>query len=428
MITIINQPYPWAVRGQKLMIVASSGATANDGFRYGVEVTIDSETYNFFLPAAPDSRLYFDLAPLLQGMRNYEPLGWHFETDSTLNDATPQTINFTLTEWWVVAGVLTLNEGSEEEGEEMIAINGYFQVTDAFKPNVQTGVQSVKYSLNNNTSLAMSDRLADTHYFPYASTFATSNNNLITWIPAFEDDYGLLCIPGNDTYLSNNNLITNLDITIFSSSGAPTNQQIALAGHDVEALPVYPANLNDWVGLTVKPSLFPGWRYIQVRLTGAGNAVYSLNYRFYNAALYGQKDCWNDKIRLGWVNSRGGWDYFNFIKKSEFTNEIERKKYRKVLFNGNTSIFNANDRGLTDRRNMVQRVMNITSDYIQENEFKLLRSLLASNQVTWLTTENGKPIDIPVNIDDTSYVEKKTRDGKLYNLTLKVRMANEYWT
>jgi len=35
---------------------------------------------------------------------------------------------------------------------------------------------------------------------------------------------------------------------------------------------------------------------------------------------------------------------------------------------------------------------------------------------------------IAVNIDDSTYVEKRTYDGKLYNLTLKVRMANEYWT
>jgi hypothetical protein len=33
-----------------------------------------------------------------------------------------------------------------------------------------------------------------------------------------------------------------------------------------------------------------------------------------------------------------------------------------------------------------------------------------------------------VNIDDTSYTEKTSYEGKLYNLTLKVRIANEYWT
>jgi hypothetical protein len=131
---------------------------------------------------------------------------------------------------------------------------------------------------------------------------------------------------------------------------------------------------------------------------------------------------------LGWVNSRGGWDYFNFTKKSEVSNEIQRKPYRKVLFNGTPTIFSTNDRGKTDRRNLVEQVITATSDYITEAEFALLRSLMVSNQVTWLSTDQGKAIEIPVNMEDTSYVEKKIRDGKLYNVTIKFKAANEYWT
>jgi hypothetical protein len=360
-------------------------------------------------------------------MRNYEPLNFHFSTDDTVDDLSKRTINFTLSEWWIVGGVLTEAEGSEEAGEEMIAINGYFQVIDAYKPNVETGTQKVKYSLTSNTSLAMSDRQTDTHSWYLASTwgFSPTGSNLI-WIPAFESDYGVLSIPGNDDYLSNNTPVT-LRITIFSSTGAPSSQDITLNNYDIEALPVYPANLNDWTGLTVKPSLFANWRCYQVQIV-SGLTQKSISYIFYNAGVYGQSDCHNDKIRLGWVNSREGWDYINFTKKSEMTDEIERKNYRKVLFNGTTSVFNLNDRGLQERRNIVQQVLTITSDYISEGEFKFLRSLLVSNQVTWLSTDAGKPVEIPVKLDDTTYVEKKTRDGKLYNVTLKVRIANEYWT
>ena len=109
----------------------------------------------------------------------------------------------------------------------------------------------------------------------------------------------------------------------------------------------------------------------------------------------------------------------------EFTDEIERKSYRKVLFNNSTSVFNSYDRGLKQRQNLAQRVLTITSDYIQKGEFELLRGLMVSNQVHWIQT-NGS--FIPVNIDETSFVEKNTADGKLYNVTMKVRMANEYWT
>ena len=427
-ITINDEPYAWALRGQKLMIIATSTETANTGFRYGIEVDIDGKVYNFYVPAAPDDKLYFDLAPLLDDMRNYEPLDYHFSTDNTEDDQSKRAVNVSLTEWWIVGGVLTEAEGSEVVLDEKLVVNGYFQVIDGYKPNVETGSQKVKQSLTSSTSLAMSDRKTDTHVFRLAQTwgFSAVPNSTSTWIPAYESDYGLLCIPGNSTYLSNNNAL-NIQINIFSSTGVPASQTIALNGYDIEALPVYPANLNDWTGLTVKPSLYPNWRLYQVVIKNASTNR-SINYVFYNVAKYGLTDCHNDKIRLGWVNSRGGWDYFNFTKRSEFTDEIERKTYRKVLFNGTTSVFSANDRGLQDRRNLMQQVLSITSDYISENEFTFLRSLLVSNQVTWLTTDAGKAVQIPVKLDDTNYTEKKTRDGKLYNLTLKVRIANEYWT
>ena len=422
-ITINDEPYAWALRGQKLMVIATSDETAQTGFRYGIEVDIDGQVYNFYVPAAPDNKLYFDLAPLLDDMRNYEPLDYHFSTDALQDDLSKRQVNVVLSEWWIVAGVLTQSEGSEVALDEKLAINGYFQVIDGYKPNVQTGSKKVKQSLNSNSSYMMSDRKETTHRFNLVSTWGFGGTPAI-WIPAYESDYGLLNIPGSAAYLSNNTP-TTLRIIITNSAGVTTAENISLNGYDIEALPVYPANLNDWAGLTVKPSLFPDWRFYSVYVTPS---VKSYQYIFYNVAKYGQVDCHNDKIRLGWVNSRGGWDYFNFTKRSEFTDEIDRKTYRKVLFNGTTTVFSANDRGLQDRRNLMQQVLSITSDYISEGEFLFLRSLLVSNQVTWLSTDAGKSIAIPVKLDDTNYTEKKTRDGKLYNLTLKVRIANEYWT
>ena len=425
MITIIDQPYEWAVRGQKLMIVASSTNTAQVGFRYGVEIDIDGTLYNFYVAAAPDGNLYFDVQSLLNDMRNYEPVNFHLTTDDTVDDLSKKVLNFTLTEWWIVGGILTEAEGSEEVGTECLIVNAYYQVKDGYKPSPESGNSAVKFSLTNGFSYAMSDRNVGTNNFAFASTWGVGTSNV--FIPSFETDYGVLCIPGNATYLSNN-AADKFTITIYSSAGAPTAQTITLDAYDIEALPVYPANLNDWTGLTVKPSLFPNWRFYEVKLFSSSNVTASESYIFYNAKAYGQSDCWWDKIRLGWVNSRGGWDYFNFTKKSEVSNEIQRKPYRKVLFNGGPTIFSTNDRGKTDRRNLVEQVITATSDYISEGEFTLLRSLMVSNQVTWLSTDQGKPIEIPVNMEDTSYVEKKTRDGKLYNVTIKFKAANEYWT
>ena len=223
-LSIIDEPYAWALRGQKLMVIASSTETAQNGFRYGVEVNIDGKLYNFYVPASPDDNLYFDLAPLLDDMRNYEPLGYHFSTDDTQDDGSKRFVNITLSEWWMVGGVLTQAEGSAVVLDEKLVVNGYFQVIDGYKPNVLTGSQKVKQSLTNNTSLAMSDRKTDTHVFKLAQTwgFAAVPNSTSTWIPAYESDYGLLCIPGNDLYLNNNDAL-NMQINIFSATGVPSS-------------------------------------------------------------------------------------------------------------------------------------------------------------------------------------------------------------
>ena len=425
-ITINDQPYTWALRGQKLMIRATSDETGNTGFKYGVQVILNGLPYQFYLSPAPDDKLYFDMAPLLDTMRNSEPQNFHFATDNTQQDNSGITLTFTLTEWWIVAGVFQENAGSAINGDNGLAVNGYFQVIDGYKPNVQTGGAAVKQALTNTSSYAMSDRNNNTSPFYLSETWSLGVATNSIWIPVLEQDYGVLSIPGNDTYLTNN-VVDRYTVTIFSSTGVPTQETIMLNGYDIENLPVYPANLNDWTALTVKPSLFPNWRCYTVGVLNSVNGK-SETYIFYNTHDYGQADCNFDNIRLGWVNSRGGWDYFNFTKKSEITNEIERKTFRKVLFNGTTAIFNANDRTLTQRQNLVQQVLTVTSDYITEGEFKLLRSLLASNQVTWITEYDSKFIEIPVNIDDTSYVEKRSSDGKLYNVTLRVRMSNQYNT
>jgi len=425
-ITIEDQPYTWALRGQKLMIVASSDETSNVGFKYGVSIELDGQAYNFFLTPAPDNKLYFDMQPLLDTMRNYEPQNFHFSTDDTQNDMSKIEFAITLEEWWLVDGVFTYG-GVRITGENGFAINGYFQVIDGYKPNVLTGSQKVKQSLTSTSSYMMSDRNNNTSPFYLSQTWGFGDAINSIWIPVLEKDYGVLSIPGNDTYLTNN-AATQFRITIFSSAGVPTQQTIALNAYDIEALPIYPANLNDWTALTVKPSLFPNWRCYTVAILNASNGQCSETYVFYNAHDYGQSDCNWDNIRLGWVNSRGGWDYFNFTKKSETTNEIERKQYRKVLFNGSPTIFSANDRSLLQRQNLAQQVITITSDYISEGEFQLLRSLLVSNQVTWLTEDAGKTVEVPVNIEDTSFVEKKNRDGKQYNVTLRMRLSNPYWT
>jgi hypothetical protein len=124
------------------------------------------------------------------------------------------------------------------------------------------------------------------------------------------------------------------------------------------------------------------------------------------------------------VSSRGGWDYFNFIKKNEWNNQIERKQYRRVLYRNSTEIFRPADRQLYDRENIVTRNMTITSDWLQEGEYVFLKNLLFSNQVQMINIDGTQT---PVSITDTAFSEKKERSGKKYNITLTITLSQDYW-
>jgi hypothetical protein len=426
-ITIEDQPYSWSARGQKLMIVASSTETAQDGFQYGV--TIDNNTtgqsFNFFISPAIDARLYFDLQSLIQ-LRNREAQGdaLHNLATSTLDDtSTWNSIDFSVAEWWIVAGVLTENAESGVAGTEILVDNQYYQPTDGYKPNPESGLQAIKFSMTSPASLAMSDRQVTAKYPPVFGTWGIAAGKIA--IAVREEDYGLLYVPGTANYLSNN-LANSCNITLVGSTGLPISASITMNDYEVEGLPVFPANLNDRVGFAAKPSSFPNWRYYRVQILSLASATVSVDYIFWNECVYGtQCECNWPNVRLAWVGARGGYEYFNFKKKSEYTTEVDRKVYKRPLFNSTPTIFYANDRGLNQRTNLAQRVLTVTSDYITQDEFIYLRGLLVSNQVHLL---NDDGTYIAVNIDDTSYAEKRTYDGKLYNVTLKVRIANEYWT
>ena len=80
---------------------------------------------------------------------------------------------------------------------------------------------------------------------------------------------------------------------------------------------------------------------------------------------------------------------------------------------------------LTDRETLVTQTLSVTSDWVQENEYVFLRSLLVSNEVHII---NDDGTFTPCSIEDTSFLERKERNGKLYNVQLKVKYSQNYWT
>lgn len=430
-LTLVDRPYNWTLRGQKLLYRISSTNIGEDGFKYGVSVTdaATGKVYTFFIDRSPSTNdLLFDLAPVVKMFNDESTPDMHTApTDAPWSEplgGSWKQFDVQFSEWWLIGGILTDNETYLNATNYIM--NGYYQAYDGYKPSVDS-VGETQLALTSATSRAWSDRQWNTHKWWYASSAFDNLSVNRTFIPCMNSDYGLLYAPlktslaGNAEKISINFFKGN--IPIGSTSFVPT-------GGEVIGVGVYPMNLND-SGLSVSPAILPTWTHYMVTFTNAGGAGNrSINYLFYDQEKNGQFDCRYDYVRIAWVNSRSGWDYANFIKKNEVSNEFERKQYKKLLMN-QYGTFDNWQRQLTDRETIVTQTLTITSDWIQENEFIFLRGLFASNQVEILNTDiTSKSLGYrkPVSIIDTSFVEKKERNGKLFNITIKLKYSQDYWT
>jgi len=133
-------------------------------------------------------------------------------------------------------------------------------------------------------------------------------------------------------------------------------------------------------------------------------------------------DCRFDNVRLGWSNTCGGVDYFNFTKKSELSFNYDRKQYQKVVgtYNASTFGFNTHDRGTTDRYVTTTKGLQINSDWVSVGEFNLLQTLCRSNDVFII---NDDATLTPVLVDTQNFVIKDERYSKLYNVTLNLKYS-----
>lgn len=424
-ITINEQPYTWTPRGQKLIYALGSDNATNTGFKYGISVldVSASKTYTFFLDPSPDGDVYFDLNPLVI-LLNKENTTIHatIATEYVEPEGNSwKSYELTFTEWWIVDGVLTENPEVTETAETAV-YNGYLQPSDGFRPNVfGSSFKNIKIANNANSDYMQSDRRYDTTVFSYAESLGITPSTNSVFIPALDTDWGLLFVTGDNTYCSPTT-ITDYRIDVFGTLSPWAS--IPFAASPQIGIPCFPQNLKNSVNPSVPDPLASGWNYYTVAAYNGVTRVSKIYY-FFNAEKYGQFDCRYHHVRLAWVNSRGGWDYFNFIKKNEVTNQIERKQFKRVLFNGSSTIFSRFDRQLYDRSNIVTRTLTINSDWIQENEYIFLRSLIVSSQVHIVNTDGSH---IPVSLEENNFLERKERNGKLYNVTFKVNYSQDYWT
>ena len=150
--------------------------------------------------------------------------------------------------------------------------------------------------------------------------------------------------------------------------------------------------------------------------------------------FYIDDDCKHNPVHVYWLNQKGGWDSFSFIKKNERSIEVEKKRYKQYLgdYNGATasSPFETKNysRSLTEREPIVKTFINLTSDWVTESEFKFMKDLFQSKSV-WMVDDNVDGYNIlPVVVEDNNFLMRRERNSRKYNQQLRLQLANEYDT
>ena len=422
-ITIHQQPYVFTALKQKLIVVATSSNIGQPGFRYVITVSNGTTTNTFYVQPNINGALVFDLNPVVYaamdlGVNSTDSVPSLFASTTVQDAATSRNvlgISTIIKEGYEVLGVFTVQATSYPlDGSALI--NAGFQISDGFNPNPAT-----HFALTSGTSYIMSDLVRSTYAMDDVLTKYSLGANTIG-ITGFNDDYGVLTVPADNGTALTGNAINNVQILQFNAAGTllqTDTLSCVIAAGTINHLPLLPANINDIFGLDST------WHHyiINFRKSGGSPAARSI------AVFKADDECRFDKVRLAWTNSRGGWDYFNFTKRSEESYSVERKRYRKVVGNYGTADettafgFNTYDRGMTERSPFVEKMLRIRTDFLTEGQFEYLKNLIYSESVYIINADGSAT---PVLIDNNNYTAIKTRSYTKTDLELTLKFSNDY--
>ena len=405
-ITINQQPYEYTPIGQRLMIVATSDNVSNAGFRY----VFDFGSFQVNVQPNASNKGILDLAPIFRESLTHEA-GKTSEISINKEDTSVAFISCTIKEGWLVDGVFTVSGSGMADIDDVYAFLSEYQVADGYRPD-----PNIRYALDGTDKYLLSERNVDTHKWSEAPSRGLSQDWV--YIPTRLADFGQLYSINNNGLLADN-LADNLYVTTYDNSNAVVETSGYPLATDLNAvcrLGSYPANLIS------EGADFTNVKYYTVQ---AGQEIafpiYTPASRVYCFYLV-DDDCRFDNVRLGWANTCGGVDYFNFTKKSELSYNYDRKQYQKVIgdYNSSTFGFNTYDRGVTDRYVTTTKGLQINSDWVSVGEFNLLQTLCRSNDV-FIINDDGS--ETPVLVDTQNFVIKDERYSKLYNVTLNLKYS-----
>jgi len=188
-----------------------------------------------------------------------------------------------------------------------------------------------------------------------------------------------------------------------------------------------PGNLQaQSVTTNARPSIYNNvWSYYTIQGkddTGTPAASTALYYFIRQDA-----SCKGFKIRrLGWLNSLGCWDYFNFKMKSKQSVDVKRDTYGQVLGEYNSTEYSYNNFDSTRKVRKTDAILKETlnTDWITEQDAELLEKCVMSTDV-FIIENVDTDFTVPVLVTNKNIVRKTSaNDGIKIKYTINIEYSN----
>ncbi len=413
--SVTYEPQNYRTVYNPIEYVATSNQTAQNRFKYLFDV-YDGATQiaSLKVPADPNGYGRVDVHGICESYIKTD-LG---EINTTANadgftDNPNSYKEFTVKigeEWFVGS---TLNSNPDQEIRDVIVYNGCL-------PNYRVnGVNFAEYQATNYYT-NYTDNLPNRRWLTNApkGTGVNGNNQSVELT-----DEGWIYF----LYDHTSNPITNAQYITFDSSGGvistfEIDNNVTLLGDKyMLKIPCAPNSINNInpteFSIGTPPVITSSVASYKIFLLDTISSVSSEEI-YFNV----HSECRYETRRLEFLNSLGGFDYFNFTKVSKKSEEIERKFYKQNADNlDGSGVINYNlaDREKVQYYTKSMPKMKLTSDWVDAQTFNWLLELIDSPEI--YLHENGERIAVQ-NIEG-NWEEKRANVDRVFNLEVNLEFS-----
>ena len=339
--------------------------------------------------------------------------------DAIPSEETTPTVNDTL--YYLQASLPLMTPRSSDsdyvQGTDFNVFNGN-GATDRFLSDLETS--SGDYNITGYINYVQWNDATDVGDY-HTVAFLNDNDNFDSDIEAigikYYDSSGSQI--GATKAIANNNAAGGANPTSETNTDAERLVYFGAGPGNLEETTVAPLGGSSG---DAAPSNFSNWAYYTIEGFDLSGVAKTAPYFF----IKQDGSCKGFKVRrLAWRNSVGGYDYYNFKKKSTQTVEVQQDNYSTMLgtFNGSRWRYNNTQRGKKTRQTTAILKETLNTDWITEQDANLLEKLIMSTDV-YIVENADTTYTEAVMITDSSFVRKTVANDRKIQYTINIEYAN----